>query len=363
MEQLAYGFQAMFSDLIQRCVDAGFSADYPEAGNFVRVPVRGREYWYFEGPRTKEASSRARKYVGPVGDPEIDKRVANFKELKPAYRERRQLVSALRNVGLPAPEPFVGELVDALWRGGLFRLRGVAIGTLAFQTYAGLLGTRFPSAASMTADVDFAQFHSISVSVNDTMDNILDTLRRVDPTFREIPNRADSRLSSAFINSRGFKVEFLTPNTSKDDYSSQPAVMPALGGAAAHPLRFLDFLIYQPVRSVLLHKAGIALLVPAPERYAIHKLIIATQRRNDENGRSKSRKDVLQASLLIEAMDLTGQSIDLGLAWMEGWNRGPGWRERLSQATPRLSEEHAKMLREAIATAKQADQQSASTVG
>lgn len=60
--------------------------------------------------------------------------------------------------------------------------------------------------------------------------------------------------------------------------------MPALGGASADPLRFLDFLIYEPVRAVLLHKSGISVIVPAPERYAVHKLIVASRRVVDTIG-------------------------------------------------------------------------------
>ncbi|MBL3684602.1 hypothetical protein F2981_18295 (plasmid) [Sinorhizobium meliloti] len=59
--------------------------------------------------------------------------------------------------------------------------------------------------------------------------------------------------------------------------------MPALGGAAAQPLRFLDYLIYHPIRAVLLHGAGVLVNVPAPQRYAIHKLIVASRRLTDDD--------------------------------------------------------------------------------
>jgi hypothetical protein len=47
-----------------------------------------------------------------------------------------------------------------------------------------------------------------------------------------------------FVSSDNFKVEFLTPNQWSDDQAGKPVPMPALGGAAAFPLRFLDYLIY-----------------------------------------------------------------------------------------------------------------------
>ena len=40
----------------------------------------------------------------------------------------------------------------------------------------------------------------------------------------------------------------------------------------------LDFLIRDPVRTVLLHRSGVPVLVPSPERFAVHKLIVATRR-------------------------------------------------------------------------------------
>ena len=90
----------------------------------------------------------------------------------------------------------------------------------------------------------------------------------VDQTFREIPHRADGRLTTQYVSRSGYKVEFLPPNRGSEDYAGRPAPMPALGGTAAQPLRFLDFLIYQPIRAVLLYGAGVTVNVAAPERYA-----------------------------------------------------------------------------------------------
>ena len=56
-----------------------------------------------------------------------------------------------------------GDVVEALWKAGFFRLRGVLVGTAAFQAYAGLLGVKLGSTALITSDVDLAQFHSTSL--------------------------------------------------------------------------------------------------------------------------------------------------------------------------------------------------------
>ena len=227
------------------------------------------------------------------------------------------------------PERVTGDVVQALAEAGLFRLRGVLIGTVAFQCYPGLLGVRFPGAVLQTGDADFAQFHSISAAVEDTLPPMLDVLKSLDRTFREVPHPLDGRLSTKFRNAKGYEVEFLTPNRGSSIHDGKPAAMPALGGSSAQPLRFLDFLIYEPVRSVLLHRSGVNVVVPAPERYAIHKLIIAERRRDEPMGRLKRDKDIRQATLLSETLITTRRGSELAGAYKEAWERGQAWRDAL----------------------------------
>src|SRR3546814_203836 len=258
----------MFAELAQRSLDASFTTDFSTSGNFVRVPVKGRNYWYCE----ETQPSKKRKYVGPASDPEIADRVAAFTAIKDDLRARRKLVSTLtREAGLPPPDRFTGDIVGALGDAGIFRLRGILVGTVAFQTYAGHLGVRLPGASLQTGDADFAQHYSVSSSVEDSLPSVLDTLRSVDPTFREVPHRSDPKRTTQFENASRYKVEFLTPNRGSDDYVDHASPMPALGGASAQPLRFLDFLIHEPVRTVMLHRSGVPVTVPSPERYAVHK--------------------------------------------------------------------------------------------
>jgi hypothetical protein len=205
----------------------------------------------------------------------------------------------------------------------------------------------------LTGDADFAQFHSISVLVGDTTPPMLDVLQKVDPTFREIPHIGNDKISTKFRNAERFDVEFLVPNRGSDDFQGKPTKMPALGGAGAEPLRFLDYLIYHPVRSVLLHRAGIVVSVPAPERYAVHKLIVATQRKDNDNGRLKATKDVMQAGAIIEALKLEGRGIDVGFAWMEAWDRGERWKEVLRIGVKRLAMKERNILKGLVAEASE----------
>ena len=346
MKDIDLVFRTMFSELNQRCIDASFETAFSVAGRFVPVRVKDKIYWYFDIAREGKVQ---RSYVGPQTDPEIARRVAEFNEIKGDFKARRKLVSVLTNQGgLPAPDRFAGDVVEALANAGLFRLRGVLVGTVAFQCYAGLLGVRLPSTSMQTGDADLAQNHGISSAVSDSLPPVLDVLRAVDPTFRDIPHQMDGRRSTSFINASRYKVEFLTPNRGGEDLAGRPADMPALGGAAAQPLRFLDFLINEPVRSVMLHKGGIAVTVPAPERYAVHKLIVASRRKHDANGVGKREKDVRQAALLAEALALTRRQVDLAAAYAEAWQRGKAWREAITTGMSFLAEADRERFRETI---------------
>lgn len=328
VKPIDHSYQVLYSELAQRALDASFTSDFSVDGRFVTQENNGRRYWYFD--TAKDGGGKSRRYVGPADDPDITARVEAFKDLKADVRARRKLVSTLiREAYLPRPEPLVGDIIQALAEGGFFRLRGVLIGTAAYPVYSAVLGTRLPNTAMQTGDLDVAQFYSVSAAVEDSMPPVLDLLREVSPTFREIPHQLDGRHVASYVDRSGFRVEFLTPNTGSDDYASVPALMPALGGASAQPLRFLDFLIHDPVRAVLLHGPGVPILVPTPARYAVHKLIVAPRRREDRDGTAKSAKDLMQAVTLMEAMVQLRRGDEFAEAYVEAWERGPHWREAI----------------------------------
>jgi len=331
MKKIDLVYQTMLAELGQRLMDAAWTADFPAEGRFQRVVVKEKSYWYFDIP--DGSGGKSRRYVGPAEDGEITRRVETHQRQRDDLLARRRMVSSLtREGGMIAPDTMSGAIVEALASGGLFRLRGVLIGTVAFQTYAGLLGVRLPAAAILTGDADIAQDYAISRKVEDTLPPIVDLLQNVDPSFRPVPHRSGSIASSAFQNATGYRVEFLTSNRGSDHYIDQPASMPALGGASADPLRFLDFLIRDPLRTILLHKSGVAVTVPDPARYAVHKMIVATRRRTDGLSAIKRDKDIRQAEILFEALYETRRASDFAIAFEEAWQRGPAWQGALQKA-------------------------------
>ncbi|MGC4409976.1 hypothetical protein D4A92_22555 (plasmid) [Rhizobium rosettiformans] len=344
MKSIDLMYQTMLAELDQRSFDAAWTADFPSTGRFTPANIKGRKYWYFDIPDGHGGTKR--RYVGPADDPVLSQRVADHKRDKDDLRARRRLVNTLtREGGMIAPDAMSGDIVGALAEAGLFRLRGVLIGTVAFQCYSGLLGIRLPMAAILTGDADIAQDYAISREVEDSLPPLVELLQDVDPSFRPVSHRSGSAASTAFQNAGGYRVEFLTSNRGSDDDIDQPARIPALGGASADPLRFLDFLIRDPVRTMLLHRSGIPVVVPDPSRYAVHKLIVASRRHTNEQGLMKRNKDIRQAGLLFDALLQTRRSADLALVYMQAWERGSASQDAIRTGAGMLPAQDAERLK------------------
>jgi hypothetical protein len=332
--QLDLVYTTMIAELLERSLEAQFDTDFDESGTFRKRTVKGREYWYYK-PSERNTDTTPDKYVGSADDPAIAKRVSDFAQIKDDYQRRRKLVSTLiREARLFSPDQRIGDVMEALWKAGVFRLRACLIGTVAYQTYGTVLGYRIADTAMQTGDIDIAQFRDVSVAVDDTIPPILDVLRGVDHTFHPVPDLNDREGITKFAGSGGLRVEFLTPNRGSDDQTGRPVSLPALGGAAGEPLRFLDFLIHQPVRTVMLHIGGIPVLVPQPARFAVHKLIVASRRLA---GEGKDLKDLRQAHYLALALRELRRSQEFIEAYAEAQERGPHWREALEKSLERMS--------------------------
>lgn len=340
MQEIDLATQTMFAELLQRSLDAEFDAEFRENGTFIRKKSKDRFYWHYQW---REGDKTRNKYVGPVTDKGITDRVQRFAMIKSSFKRRQTLVRALAAAGLPTPDGLSGAVIEAMWKAGFFRLRGVLVGTLAFQAYAGPLGIRLGGRPLMTQDVDFAQFWGISENIGESMPAPLVVLQAIDETFKPVSNINDPFVSTRYRNSRDYLVDFLTPNRGSSDHQSRPAKMKALAGAGAQPLRHLDFLIHQTERSVLLYGGGVPVTVPRAERYAVHKLIVAV----DRIDQAKSAKDVQQADLLINAL-ATKRPFELAAAWRTAWEAGNRWRQKLEAGQARLPPETQDVLSSVI---------------
>jgi hypothetical protein len=334
--------QTTYAELLERCAASAFNASFREDGAFVNKTIKGRTYWYFQTPSSE---GRTQKYVGPE-TPELLQHIAKHKEARDDDRERRALVSTLvRSFRLPRPISEIGDIIAALARAGVFRLRGVLVGTVAYQTYSAMLGTNLPAPLLQTGDIDIAQFKQISVAAADQIPPMLDVLKEIDQTFRPVPNLHDDRRTTSYQTKTKLRVDFLTPNQGPD--TDAPQRLPSLQ-TDAEPLRFLDFLIADPEPAVLLHGAGVYLSVPAPQRFAVHKLIVSRRRRE---GAAKRDKDTFQAEALLEILAARRAS-DLRSAWSEAYARGREWRRLLDEGLGQLSSQSQDAIRRVIGNSR-----------
>lgn len=289
----------------------------------------GRVYLY---DRFRIGTEMKSRYLGE-GTPELRARLAQAQALKAdaAARQDRmaRLARTLRAEGFIATDRDTGSLLLAFARTGLFRLGGTLVGTGAYGLYQGELGVRFDAEElAQTGDMDFASFERLSVALQDQVEtdpgDILQAMK-----FDPVPG-IDAHQVWKWRQTHGeAMVEFLTPAFGDEQVKPLPAL-----GVSAQALNYLNFLIAEPMPAVALYRSGVLVQIPRPERFAIHKLIVADRRKGGPD-QAKSRKDRGQAAFLIEVL-AEDRPHDLKEAYMDALSRGPRWRERIEASLTRM---------------------------
>jgi hypothetical protein len=317
--------------------------EFPLGGSFYRRKIHGHDYWYFKSPVGADGA-RHDKYVGPDSE-ELRAKIAAHGQAKSDYKDRRSMVVALQRAGLSTPSPITGKVLQALAGAGVFRLRAVVVGSIAYQAYSGLLGCVLSAKNAATSDLDVAQFLSISMEVKDAVEFPFETiLKNVDPNFRAIPTLHGRHATRYALGDSQYRVDILTPNRGPD--TDEPVVLPALR-ADAQPLRYLDFLIYNEVQAVALYGDGVLINVPSPERYALHKLLVSRLRLETSESQAKADKDLRQAGELLEIL-VDRRPFEIRDLWSELTDRGPKWRQHATEAASLLSPTLARRLDELV---------------
>lgn len=264
-------------------------------------------------------ATRQSVYLGRADDADTARKIDAVKAASKRARQRRKDLRVLAGQGLLATPAFSGRVVDAIAQHGLFQRGAILIGTLAYQCYPLLLGATLPSTMMATDDADLATAN-LSLDAEDGSD-MQSILRFADKTFAGVPGLSGKDTPWKFMADNKYLVELLTPARTRED--APPLELSGLK-AGATTLQHLAWLIDNSVPACLPFSTGVAVLVPRPERYAVHKLIIS-QKRQD---RIKARKDLLQAEALVAALEerLPGT---LGDELEDAASQGAGWRKPL----------------------------------
>ncbi len=322
MQPLAPSLSIAFADLVESAHEKAFNARFPVKGTFHKLRRGGKEYWYHVMRDSTAPSGRRTSYAGLVGDPDVDALVERHGHEHARHKLQKETASMLRRSGLPAPDPMEGKLTQAFQRAGLFQAGSILVGSVAYQAYGGILGVKLSGALHRTQDIDLAQDREIALHVGHTgqkLEDFQDILKSVDASFApklnpSYPNAGPTR----YENASKYKVDLLTAHKNSDRDRRAPVAIPIMPGAALQPLDLMEFLIKNPIRSALLYEDGVAVVVPDPVRYALHKVTIS-QMRGLSGEAGKDSKDRMQAAELVRAIEHAGRTSELAEAWSELW--------------------------------------------
>ncbi len=312
--------QTLYADLVQQV-----QAVAERSASVYEREIKGIAYLY-----AKRTVGRTRRdmFLGRADDETVRDRAALINEESQRARDRGKVVSLLRNAGVPAPVSALAEVLDALDEAGLLK-QAVVVGTAAYQCYAVPVGHALPAASLTTQDADLATA-SLALSAADGEETLETILKRADATFRPVPGLDRAALPSHFRSASGFVVDLLTPQLRRTDPNPMP--LPALQ-AGATPLQYLQWLITDPMPAAVLYRSGIAVNIPQPARFAVHKLIIAQKRGGDT---AKRRKDLAQAEALIAALK-AADPFALSDAYEDAASQGiTGWKRPLERSLAEL---------------------------
>lgn len=244
-----------------------------------------------------------------------------FDAAKTGYTSRGEIISTLKSSGVAAPTGKLANLLLGLHEAGVLE-KAILVGTIAFQAYGAMLGAKFGQAAFYTMDVDMTQADAISLAVkDDSLDvPLLDILKQLDDTFSEVPGMDPRTPPVSYINKDKLRLDVLMPFSGPGRGPIHSRKLKTHG----HPQRFLDFLVVEPVQTVMLVGGGALTHVPSPARFALHKLIVSQRRDSIET--AKRRKDLLQAQQLIEIL-MEDDPDALLEAHEDLKQRGPSWNK------------------------------------
>lgn len=334
-QRLPESVQTLYAELFEQTVhaQADAAAAGSSQGSFVSKTVKGGTYWYLQ---RMEGEGKRQRYLGR----ESPALLAWMEEVRQARArsaadesQRAKLASMLGAGGAATESAPVIKVLSLLADAGVFRMGGVLVGTQAFAVYGNMLGVRFEKQSLRTQDVDVAQDRAIGIALSQEASpvDVEQSLARSGLGFFPVP-ALDPRLPSTSFKIRGrdLRVDFLTPMIGPK--STKPVFLPALG-VSAHPLRFLHYLIKNPVQAVVVGGSGILVNVPDPARFAFHKLWISGKRQVSEQ--AKATKDLRQAGDLLEVL-LEDRPGDLPPAW-EDLTHSPAVVKTVQRAIGRLA--------------------------
>lgn len=331
MNNLPESTQLLYSQLLTQCLHG--AAPSGHGLSFVSKQLGGAKHWYLQ---VTIGSRKTQHYLGP-DTPQVLALINNEKELwknaEPEHALRESLVAMLISGGALSVTAMESRVFELLERAGVFLAGGVVVGSHAFGLYANMLGVKWQMETTRTQDVDIASDYRVVIGVPNTRVNLREALIASDLGFIEVPALDRKSPSTKFrIRGQPLSVDVLTPMLGKT--STKPIPIAALN-TFAEPMRFLDYLIAEAQPGVIVARAGILVNVPAPARFALHKLVIAGRR--VAAFQTKSHKDIRQADQLINLLAQQRPG-DIRQAWEAAMQQPKSFIVEMHRGLKKLSE-------------------------
>ncbi|MEE9493181.1 MAG: GSU2403 family nucleotidyltransferase fold protein [Gammaproteobacteria bacterium] len=341
IQRLPDSVALQYSELMQQCVMPA-----PDGANisFKSKKVAEKRYWYLY---ISLGSRRSEHYLGEETAELLDK-IEEERGLWESTEDdrmmRARLVAMLLAGGATATPNHEGKVLALLERSGMFLAGGVVIGTLAFRAYANMLGVIWHSELQ-TRDIDLASDNKYPIVIPRSQKpiNLSKLLLESGMGFIEVPTLNHKFPSTKFkIRGQELSIELLTPMRGKD--STKPIEIAGLS-AYAEPVRFLDYVLENIQPATLLYKHGIFINVPAPARFAFHKLVVSQRRRAGDV--EKIRRDLLQAEQLLKVL-VEERPGDLILAYEAAEKMAGKFNQQLALGLKQIDSKVTKALSEIL---------------
>lgn len=254
--------------------------------------VAGKQYWMREYIRPD--GKKTDEYLGPAAAVE--------KARVDALRAEIELARALA-AGSAQLRLFAYQRIDrkpaavlaVFFNRGLTQAGLTLVGSHAYGVLLNELGIF--AAGYRTQDVDVARGHPLSLALPEGA-SLGSLLKETGLGFVPVPGMPSQQPSTSFKlpGAQALAVDLLAPG---DRVGGVVPVKELAAHAQAIPL--LDFLVDEAIDGIVLSpNQVIPVRVPAPERFALHKLFSSQSRRAD---RDKIRKDLYQAAVLAAAAE------------------------------------------------------------
>ncbi|MDA3937443.1 MAG: GSU2403 family nucleotidyltransferase fold protein [Actinomycetota bacterium] len=331
MQRQPLEVQTIYAELLEQI--AAYEASRAighTSGSFVTKMVKGQEYYYFQQVGLGE--TKRQTYLGRK-DAALNELADRFAQgrvnIAADQRAIERLAALLRAGGAMVTDAPSARVLRAHADAGMFHAGGVLVGTSAFIVLGNILGVRWDTSLR-TQDVDIAADPKLDIAVPGISTDLPSALDSLEMGFLPVPGLDPKSPSTSFkVRGQRLRVDLLTP---AGRAQSSPVSL-ARFAAAAQPLRFLGYVIDSSVRAAVGGGGVVAVNVPDPARFALHKLIVAGER--PAAMQSKREKDISQAAQILEVLDADRPG-DIALAWEALAAHGTPWTSRVAKSVPAL---------------------------